>query len=496
MRIVDSMQMQKMDKYTIEKIGVPSIALMENAARSWVESALPYFKEDQPIYIFCGGGNNGGDGYAVARNLACRGYDCIAISVKPPKSNDCIINAKAWNHYGITLEWKQFLESDFSIGSKDIIIDAVLGTGLESELVGTLIEAVELIDKLKGFKIAVDLPSGISASTGDIMGMGIHNDVTITFQKEKIGHHLYPGRKYSGKTICQNISISEKYQENDREYYLLTGEQVYQFLPLRRPDSYKNQFGHLVTWCGTQGTLGASFLASYSALKLGTGLVTAALPEGLTHAFLAKAPELMSCLQIELSVKYLKKFDAIVLGCGLGREQDRWKKIESILKEIELPIVLDADAFYGIQNWKKLKLKNMVLTPHPGEFEKMTGYKKPETNKERLEQGLRFVEQYQTTLVLKGAPTIIFTKESHVYINNTGNSGMSTAGSGDVLSGMIGGLLAQGVAAENAALLGVWLHGKCGDVYVRSHSEESLTAMSLIDHLDEALVGLKKRFFK
>ncbi|MBU2514068.1 NAD(P)H-hydrate dehydratase [bacterium] len=491
MRLVDSKQMQEMDTYTIETVGLPSIALMENAARSWVESALPYLNENHAIYVFCGGGNNGGDGYAIARNLVSRGYDCIVISVKPPKSIDCIINARVWNHYGLTLEWKQFLDSDFSIDQKDVIIDAVLGTGLESELKGTLVEAVELIDKQPGFKIAVDVPSGISASTGDLMGVGILNDVTITFQKEKIGHHLYPGRKYSGKTICQNISILEKYHNNDREYCLLTGEQVRQYLPLRRPDSYKNQYGHLVTWCGTPGTLGASFLASYAALKVGTGLVTSALPEGLTHTFLAKAPELMSCLQNELSTNFLKKFDAAVIGCGLGREQDNWRNIESILREIELPVILDADAFYGIQSWDKLNLQNMVLTPHPGEFQKLTGYDKPRTNKERIEQGIKFIEKHKTTLVLKGAPTLVFTQEGKVYINSSGNSGMSTAGSGDVLSGIIGGFLAQGVKAENAALLGVWLHGKSGDEYITSHSEESLTAMSLVKYLDDALMGLK-----
>lgn len=492
MRLVDSKQMQAMDRYTIEKAGVPSIALMENAARSWVESAMPFIKKNHPVYIFCGGGNNGGDGYAIARNLVNRGYDCIAIAVKPPKSEDCIINAEAWNHYGITLNWQQFLTSDFSIEANDSIVDAILGTGLESELKGTLVEALELVDKLKGIKLAVDLPSGISASTGDVMGVGIHCDLTVTFQKEKLGHHLYPGKRYSGKTICQKISILERFQESDREVYLLTKQYVKQLLPVRQPDSYKNQYGHLLTWCGTRGTLGASFLASYAALKTGTGLVTAALPEGMEHTFLARAPELMTCLQHELSLDFLEKFDGISLGCGLGRERKKWEQVETILKNNKLPVVLDADSFHGIQDWTQLNLGNAVLTPHPGEFQKMTGYPKPGTNKVRIQQGVEFVEKYNTTLVLKGAPTLVFTKEGKIYINSTGNSGMSTAGSGDVLSGIIGGLLAMGVAVDKAALLGVWLHGRSGDAYVIKHPEESLTAMSLIDNLENALAFLKE----
>lgn len=492
MRLVDSKQMQEMDGYTIKEIGVPSIALMENAARSWVEGSEDKIDKEKKVYIFCGAGNNGGDGYAIARNLTNRGFNCTVISVKPPKSEDCRINSEIWMHYGITISWKEFLDSDFQIADDDIIIDAVLGTGIETEIRGQLIEVIEIINRLPGIKMAVDLPSGISASTGDIMGVAVKADYTVTFQKEKIGHHLFPGREYSGKLICQNISIPERFNSGDTGYYLVDCDSVKEILPERRQDSYKNLYGHLLTWCGTPGTLGASFLASFSALKVGVGLTTAALPEGLENAFLARAPELMSCQQREFSKETLERFDAVVIGCGLGREQEKWNGIEKTLEDITIPYLLDADAFFGIKDWERINLNNAVLTPHPGEFAQMTGLDKPNNNKQRIEQGLQFIEKYNTTLLLKGAPSIVFSADGDVFINSTGNSGMSTAGSGDVLSGIIGGLLAQGIAAREAALLGMWLHGKSGDIYAETFTQESLTASGLIDCLEEAVRVIKE----
>ena len=491
MRLVDSKQMQEMDRYTIEEVGIPGIVLMENAARSWVETAKPYFNASSAIFVFCGSGNNGGDGYAIARNLVSQGFNCQVVAVRPPKSEDCIRNANIWTHYGTTTDWESFIQTNTQVKESDTIIDAILGTGIESEIQGELVDVIKELESLPGFKIAVDLPSGISASTGDLLGVAIHHRLTITFQKEKVGQHLEPGKSYSGKTVCTPISILERYQEDDREIRLFDRSGAAAILPRRRQDSYKNTYGHLLSWCGTQGTLGAAFLASYSAMKIGAGLSTAALPADAVSAFVSIAPELMSCPQETITLDYINRFDALVIGCGLGRGADRWAKILPILKATDIPIVLDADAFYGIAQWDDLDLRNKVLTPHPGEFSQMTGWPKPGNNGELIQQGLDFIEKHPATLVLKGAPTLIFSPDRVIYINSTGNSGMSTAGSGDVLSGIIGGLLAQGLTPISAALLGVWLHGRSGDIYATQHCEESLTAMSLIDNLDHAIKDLK-----
>ncbi|MBU3917801.1 NAD(P)H-hydrate dehydratase [bacterium] len=493
MRLVDSKQMQEMDRYTIEEVGIPGLVLMENAAKSWVVEAEVQLKKAESIYIFCGAGNNGGDGYAIARNLANKGYECIVIAVKPPKSPDCKKNADVWTHYGKTLTWEDYKNRGFQVNKNDILIDAVLGTGIESNIKGELIKDLSDIDSLPGVKMAVDLPSGVNASTGDIMGAGIKADYTITFQKEKIGHHLYPGRKYTGDLKCAKISIIERYTDGDRQYYLITKDLVKPFLPIRNPDSFKNQYGHLATWCGSPGTLGAALMSSHAALKTGVGLVTSALPAQNTIDLLSQAPELMSFPQEKIDTPWIDQFEALVVGCGLGRDKKKWAAIESMLSKVDIPLLLDADAFYGIKSLASLNLKKTVLTPHPGEFAKLSGFAKPVNNKERLEQGIEFVDKFRTTLVLKGSPTIVFGEDGNAFINSTGNSGMATAGSGDVLSGIIGGFLAQGLSPINASLLGTWLHGKSGDLYSLQHSEETLTATCLIDYLDMAIRHLQNK---
>ena len=489
MRLVDSKQMQEMDRHTIESIGVSGIVLMENAARSWVEAAEPELRTARNTLIFCGGGNNGGDGYAIARNLANRSIKCVAVAVKPPKSSDCIKNAEIWRHYGKTVVWEEFL-SDYSPDGRDVIVDSILGTGIESTVKGDLFRIIQTINRFPGRRIAVDIPSGISASTGDLLGTAIQSELCITFQKRKVGHFLYPGRRYSGRVVCQKISIQEVFGESDREYHLIDASMLRPILPNRPPDGYKNVFGHLLTLCGKPGTLGASLLASYAALKTGTGLVTTALPEKEKNVFLGFAPELMSCGREGLAAESLRSYDALVAGCGLGRDEKVWKPLVRLIEESNLPTVLDADAFYGISHWKRLNPQRLVLTPHPGEFSVLSGFDKPKSNRERIRQGEEFIAKFPATLVMKGAPTIVFTSDGKICINETGNAGMATAGSGDVLAGMIGGFLAQGVAPDRAALLATWLHGKSGDLYRDRHCEESLTATNLIEFFDRAIRSL------
>lgn len=492
MRLVDSKQMQEMDRYTIETIGVPGLVLMENAARSWVEAAEPVLKQAEKIYIFCGAGNNGGDGYAIARNLISQGFPCLVIAVKPPKSKDCLKNAQIWQAYGETIPWDLFQDGKQLISKNDVIIDAILGTGIESDIRGSLVEILQEINLFPGTKMAVDLPSGISASTGDLLGVGIQADHTITFQVEKVGHHLYPGKTCSGSLHCQKITIQENFAGFKPEFSLINADTVRSFLPKRQPDDYKNRFGHLAVLCGASGTMGAAFLASLGAIKTGLGLLTAAISEAELNAFLNGAPELMTYPREKISAEWLKQFDALVVGCGLGRSSEIWKSIEVLLQNDTIPAVIDADGFYGIKEWQKIHLKNHVLTPHPGEFVQLSGFEKPRLNAEKIAQGLSFVEKFPTTLVLKGAPTLVFSQEGEVFINSTGNVGMATAGSGDVLAGIISGFLAQGVSPLQSALLGTWLHGKSGDLYRTTHCEESLTAPCLIEYLDSAIQELKR----
>lgn len=493
MRLVNAAQMQYMDQYTINEIGLPGMVLMENAARSWVAAAMPYIKKARKIFVFCGSGNNGGDGYAIARILENNGFPVTVIAVRSPKSPDCVANSNVWKRFGDTESVEILSDGKLRVGKQDIIVDAILGTGIETDIRGELVPVLKMVDELPGTKIAVDMPSGISASTGDLLGTGIKSDMCITFQKEKVGHHLHPGKDYRGNLVCQKISIQEQFETDTQMYFSITTQIAKQLLPHRAVDSYKNKHGHVLAWCGAPGTLGAAYLAGFSALRMGAGLVTLALPVGLEQTFLSKSPELMSCSQERLDVSILNVFDTLVLGCGLGRDTEKWQQILETLKHLNLPIVLDADAFYGISDFSQINLSKAVLTPHPGEFSQMTGAPKPKNNRERLEQGIAFVKKYQTTLVMKGAPTIVFCADGRIYINTTGNPGMATAGSGDVLSGIIGGLLAQGVSTEDAAILGVWIHGKSGDLYCSDINSESLTATCLMDYIGKATQILKNQ---
>jgi len=491
MRLVDSKQMQEMDRHTIETIGIRGLVLMENAACSWVAAAEPILKQADKISIFCGAGNNGGDGYAIARNLISLGYSCRVVAVKPPKSESCIENARIWEAYGETIPWDQFHKFRHHLSQNDILVDAILGIGVESKIRGSLVEILREINLFPGIKMAVDNPSGISASTGDLLGVGIRADHTITFQVEKVGHHLYPGKTYTGELNCQKITIQENYFNLKPEYHLVDADCVRTYLPERQPEDYKSCFGHLAVLCGNSGTMGAAVLASHGAIKTGLGLLTAALPKSEQNIFLSRVPELMTYPREKITVDWLKNFDAIVVGCGLGRSLEKWSEIENLLRDANIPAVIDADGFYGITNWQTLNLGNLVLTPHPGEFAQLSGFEKPKCNQERIAQGLSFVEKYPTTLVLKGAPTIVFSRKGEIFINGTGNVGMATAGSGDVLAGIVGGLLAQGISPQQSALLGTWLHGRSGDLYRIEHCEESLTASCLIEYLSRAMRELK-----
>jgi NAD(P)H-hydrate epimerase len=477
--------MQSMDQYTIEEVGVKGLVLMENAGSAWVSAVESYLSLDSQIIVFCGAGNNGGDGYVIARILKSKGFNCSVVAVATPKSKDCSTNAVIWQKYGKTYTWNEWTAKNTLPSKKNIWIDAILGTGISTPLRHNLQAVLQQINNYPGQKIAVDIPSGINASTGDDLGSALKVDLTVTFQLEKVGHHLHPGKEFSGSLKCQNISLKEYFPESASKFFLIDRQLLSPSLPERKPTDYKNILGHMAACCGCKGTMGAAWLVAYSGLKIGAGLSTAIIPDAQQDNFWLKSPELMSISQEEVTVDTLNLYDALVVGCGLGRSGSIWSKIEPMLQLLTTPFVLDADAFYGIKDWNSLPLSRMVLTPHAGEFQKISGYQKPNSNAERIKQGFDFIARYPTTLVLKGAPTIIFHKDGAVYFNSTGNPGMATAGSGDVLSGIIGGFLAQGVSPERAAVAGVWFHGRSGDIARSKRGEAFLSAVDLIDNLGE-----------
>lgn len=488
MKLVDSAQMAALDRRTIEQVGIPGLLLMENAARAVMEAAWDWVEEQTTAYIFCGPGNNGGDGYALGRLLANRGVEVVAVAVGPPKTESAQSNAKWLKQFAKVLPFEDFLSTLLRPQRQDLVFDALLGTGLESQLRGAIAEAVDWINHVTCRRVAIDIPTGINASTGDEMGRAVQADLTVTMQLEKVGHHLEPGRTRRGRLVAAPISIQTEPFETP--YYLLSEAVAQSLVMPRDPTTYKNREGHVALVCGREGMLGAAALAAKAALKSGAGLATLSLPQSQLSALLGSLPEVMTYAREQTDVDWLNRFDALVLGCGLGRDRSDWVAYRRWVEGFKGTVVLDADAFYGLGNLEGLKPERLVLTPHAGEFAQLTGLKTPQNNGERIEQALKFAQETQAVLLLKGAPSLVVSPQGGLWVNQTGNPGMATAGSGDVLSGIIGALLGRGMEPFDAARLGCWLHGKAGDLYRERQSAESLSASDLSAHLGEAFRAL------
>lgn len=491
MKLVDSRQMEALDQRAQTELGLNPLVLMESAARSVLESVRDLLVPGVTAYLFCGTGNNGGDGYALGRLLVNQGFEVVLVSLGSPKTEAAQENARLFRFFGRVLEFEDFLTTLLRPRPQDLIFDAILGTGLKSEILGRVQAAVQWINHAQGHKISLDLPTGINGSTGDEMGLSVQAERTVAFQLEKLGHHLHPGKARRGKLVCQKISIVEEPLETP--YHLFDGTQALGLLPPLDPLTYKNRQGHLGLVCGSPGMMGAALLSGLGAIRSGAGLVTLCLPQGEQNALLAAAPELMTCPRESALPERFARFQALGLGCGLGRNPEDWAKYRSWITNFVGPVVLDADAFYGLEGLKGLGPHRLVLTPHVGEFAQMTGWKAPKNNGERIEQARDFAIKEGTTLLLKGAPTLVVNQEGELWVNETGNPGMATAGSGDVLTGVIGALLAQGLPPFDAARLGCWLHGKAGDDFALNHSPQGLTASGLIQGLPDAFGALRPK---
>ena len=489
MKLVDSRQMKELDQRSIVQAGIPSLLLMENAARGALEACRDRLIEGAVCYVFCGTGNNGGDGYSLARLLVNHGFEVVVVRLAPPKTKDAQKNSELFRQFGQILEFEELIETLLRPGSKDVIFDAIIGTGLSQELDSRVSAAVDWINHAQGFKVSLDIPTGINASTGDEMGVAVQADRTLSFQLEKVGHHLHPGKARRGELRCIKVSILE--EPLDTPYHLFDRAQAQVILPKLESATYKNQQGHVGVIAGSPGMMGAALLAGRSALRAGAGLASLHVPESEWRTVYQSAVELMSHNRDKTTSETLARYQSLVVGCGLGRSKDDWVKYFEWITHFVGPVVLDADAFYEVGPLQGLGAHRLVLTPHLGEFSQISGQPIPKTNEERILQARDFAVREGTTLVLKGAPSIVANADGEVWINQTGNPGMATAGSGDVLSGIIGGFLAQGMLPFEAARLGCWVHGRAGDLYARDASARSLCASDLICQIPFAFQELE-----
>lgn len=490
LKILTSKQIKELDAFTIEHEPVKSIDLMERACEAFVEWFMKEFASPRKIGIICGTGNNGGDGLAISRLLSEVNYPVKVWIVRgsAPTTEDFKINFERikgkLDLYDIVSTSDQGLFSD-----RDILIDAIFGSGLSRPMEGIYEQAINCINRSRAIKIAIDLPSGLMSdktSTGKI----VKADYTISFQLPKLAFLLPENYCYVGDWKIVDIRLSKVFlKEADTSYYYLTKSSIRQKINKREKFDHKGTYGHAFMIAGSFGKMGACILSARACLRAGVGLLTVHVPKSGYTIIQTSVPEAMaSAYQEDFFSGELEVSDyaAIGVGPGLGQSIDTGKAVLKLMEKGK-PLVIDADALNLLatnREWVKRIPSDSILTPHPKEFERLVGAW--QNDFERLEKQKQLSREIKAVVILKGAHSSIATPDGKVYFNSTGNPGMATGGSGDVLTGILTALLAQGYSAVDAAIIGVYLHGLSGDMAAREKGQHSLIASDLIDFLPAA----------
>lgn len=507
MNLVTAQEMSIIDETAINQYGIPGAVLMENAGISVVNVIKDFFSQDmrkKRILIFAGKGNNGGDGFVIARHLANMGYDvkvfllCKTEELQGDAKTNWNIIKKMNIRHQLILGARDLHVVKIGLLYGDMIVDAIFGTGFKGEPQGIIAKVIQSINEAEKPVVAVDLPSGMEANTGLVKGFCIRATYTITFGLPKIGLVLAPAAGYIGQLIVKDISIpSTLIEKQEIKRFLLDEVWCKQKMPVRQLNSHKGTFGHVIVVGGSPGMTGAAILAASGAIRSGAGLVTTAVPSGIHHIIESKTTEVMSkplpeTTQGTLALTGLEKIKEIcsqkvlVLGTGLSRNEETQELVRSLIDNLSFPAVIDADALYALAGCGDLIKKStypIVITPHPGEMAHLVGLTVEEVQSHRLQVAEKVAKEWNVIVVLKGAKTLVATPDGRLFINPTGNAGMATGGTGDVLAGMIGAFLAQGMRPEDAATCGVYLHGLAGDEVSRQKGQMGLTALDIVEIL-------------
>lgn len=516
MKLVTAEQMRTIDKTAIEGRGIPSEILMENAGRGIAEDImmLRFSREEPPRFsIFCGKGNNGGDGYVVGRYLAEAGCDITFYFLGPIEklSRDARLNFDRVAGQGMDLvELKS--ESDLpDILHADYVVDAIFGTGFSGAPRGLAGKVIEYINDQGRPAISVDMPSGLNADTGQHEGEVVQAFLTCTLALPKYGLYVSPGRELAGRVSVIPIGIpQEVVDEFDLKTDLPSLAELTWLLPERPPEGHKGTFGKVLLIAGSLGLTGAAAMAAKSALRCGCGLAKLAAPRSVLPIIAPLCQEATGHPLPEVSKKgalatralgeirdLIEGHDALAIGPGIGQHHETAELIRRLVSKLDKPAVIDADGLNVLAGHMDIVKENpnshqMVLTPHPGEFYRLTNKKVPTDVHGRLETAAQFASGYNVVLVLKGSPSVIAEPGGRTWVNPTGNNGMASGGTGDVLTGAIASLLAQGMKPAEAAVTGCYIHGLAGDTAIIEMTERALIAGDLIDYLPAAfdLIGV------
>ena len=515
MRILTAEAMREVDRAAIEELGIPSLVLMENAALGVVEALGKAFVEAGSAAVFCGPGNNGGDGLAIARHLSVRGWEVRIFLVTGGRelSGDAAVQLGICRKAELPL--LEIAAADAlapaldAAAECDVVVDALFGTGLARPLEGLFAQVVEAINSLPAPCVAVDLPSGLAGSQGRPIGPHVQADLTVTFAAPKVAHVFPPAADAVGEMVVTDLGIPprlvEDVEEEAGDLHLLMGEELAELLPDREPGTHKGDYGHALILAGSPGKAGAAILAARAAVRAGAGLVTAAVPEpilptvdlgsieSMTLGLPAGASGQIVDRAVDLLLDAAEGKAVLALGPGLGQDPATAAAIRRIALECPLPVVLDADginAFAGRAGELAGRRAETVLTPHPGELGRLLGISTAQILEDRVAAARGAAEETGAIVVLKGHLSLVASGTA-VFVNPTGNPGMATGGTGDVLTGLIAGLLAQGLDALDATVLAVYLHGLAGDLAASRLGENALAAGDLIAILPAAFAALK-----
>jgi len=499
--------MRALDRHTIEALGVPAALLMESAGRAVAETASAA-RAGGAVVVVCGTGSNGGDGLVAARHLRQAEVPVRVWLVGDPAGvrGEAGANLARARAFGVPVE----AAAPPVPGPGDVVVDALLGTGLARSIEGAAAEAIGWIAaaRARGAKVvAVDLPSGLDADTGQPHGTAVAADVTVTCGLPKLGLALEPGRSLAGRVLVARIGIADRAPEATPEAWLVTRAVAAAWLPARPRSGHKGRFGHALVVAGSRGKAGAAALAARGALRAGAGLVTIACPAPESAALQAGLPEAMTAPLaagpegglaqhgVEDLLALAGERDVVALGPGLGTEPGTVAAIRGVVARCDRPLVLDADGLNALASQPALlkgRKAASILTPHPGEAARFVGLMAADVNRDRVGIARSLAERTRSVVALKGAATVIASPDGRVAVNPTGGAALGTGGTGDVLCGVVAGLVAQGLGAFEAAALGVYLHGLAGDRWQARHGDAGLRASELADGIPEARCAVQE----
>jgi ADP-dependent NAD(P)H-hydrate dehydratase / NAD(P)H-hydrate epimerase len=534
MKIVTAGEMQEIDRRTIVELRIPSLVLMERAGLAVISAIKERFGRKK-IIVVCGSGNNGGDGMVTARNLHNEGWDVqVFLTSKPDELRaDAFIQFRAATECGVRiLPVEELLAGRSTIFRKhSVIVDAILGTGLSRSVSGKMCRVIKALNDSELPVISVDMPSGISSDTGQVMGDAVRSECTVTFGLPKRGHYLYPGAGYAGNLLIADIGFPAELLESEAlGVELLEKGCISSLIPPRRKYSHKGTYGHVLIVAGSAGKIGAALMAARACIRTGAGLVTMGVPESLSGIFQTRVTEEMilplpdrgGMLSEKASYEILsfldKSADLLAIGPGIGESAGIRKLIRKVIENSAVPVVIDADGINSARGGRELfnnAKAPVILTPHPGEMARLLQHlagaipakeKSSDTGRgrmaelpkelvraieeDRINSAISFAKMTGTHLVLKGVPTVIAAPGTRAFVNSTGNPGMATAGAGDVLTGMISGFLSQTGNLLNSCILGVYAHGLAGDIAAAEKGEHCLIATDIIEKIPAAFHSL------